>query len=380
MQFIKKVYLLSVLTGSVILSGPAHSEPANNSAQVNGVEVVFVLDTTGSMNGLIEGAKRKIWSIANTIVDQNPDAKIKMGLVAYRDIGDDYVTKSFNLTTDIQGIYANLLTFEADGGGDAPESVNEALDVAVTKQDWTSESSQQNVKRIIFLVGDEPPHMDYKHDRKYPVVLKDATQKGIIVNAIQVDGTTETTRYWKEIAKLGNGKYIAIPQDGGKVVDIETPYDDEIIQVQAALNNTVLAYGTKTRKVAVENKKDAYRAATKSSAAEMSKYVNKSSKGAAVVTGKGDLVADMNKGLKLETIPEQELPEVMQKMDVEKRAIFIQEQNAKRIELAKTLKEKVEKRDAYVLEQKAKMQKAGKTKDSFDTVVEKMLSEQIKGK
>ena len=57
------------------------------------VEVAFVLDTTGSMGGLIEGAKRKIWSIATAIVDSNPDADIRMGLVAYRDIGDDYVTK-----------------------------------------------------------------------------------------------------------------------------------------------------------------------------------------------------------------------------------------------------------------------------------------------
>ena len=72
------------------------------------VEVAFVLDTTGSMGPLIEGAKRKIWSIATAIVDANPTAEIRMGLVAYRDIGDEYVTKTFNLTTDIQDLYANL--------------------------------------------------------------------------------------------------------------------------------------------------------------------------------------------------------------------------------------------------------------------------------
>ena len=86
-----------------------------------------MLDTTGSMGPLIEGAKRKIWSIATAIVDANPDAEIRMGLVAYRDIGDDYVTKTFNLTTDIQDLYANLLELKARGGGDWPESVNEAL-------------------------------------------------------------------------------------------------------------------------------------------------------------------------------------------------------------------------------------------------------------
>ena len=118
------------------------------------VEVAFVLDTTGSMGPLIEGAKRKIWSIATAIVDANPGAEVRMGLVAYRDIGDDYVTKTFNLTTDIQDLYANLLEFKARGGGDWPESVNEALHVGVTKLNWTQGSE---ICRIIFLVGDAPP-------------------------------------------------------------------------------------------------------------------------------------------------------------------------------------------------------------------------------
>ena len=141
------------------------------------VEVAFVLDTTGSMGGLIEGAKRKIWSIATAIVDSNPDADIRMGLVAYRDIGDDYVTRTFDLTTDIQDLYANLLELKARGGGDWPESVNEALDVAVNKLLWTQAS---DVRRIVFLVGDAPPHMDYAQDAKYPTTLAVAKQKDII--------------------------------------------------------------------------------------------------------------------------------------------------------------------------------------------------------
>ena len=137
----------------------AWSSPAaaNTSAAKPVVEVAFVLDTTGSMGPLIESAKRKIWSIATAIVDANPGAEIRMGLVAYRDVGDDYVTKTFNLTTDIQDLYANLLEFKARGGGDWPESVNEALHVGVTKLNWTQGSE---ICRIIFLVGDAPPHMD----------------------------------------------------------------------------------------------------------------------------------------------------------------------------------------------------------------------------
>ena len=215
------------------------------------VEVAFVLDTTGSMGGLIEGAKRKIWSIATAIVDSNPDADIRMGLVAYRDIGDDYVTRKIELTRDIQDLYANLLELKARGGGDWPESVNEALDVAVNKLQWTDGS---DVRRIVFLVGDAPPHMDYAQDTKYPVTLKVAKQKDIIVNAVLAGNAIDTERVWRDIAQNGNGRFIPIPQDGGQVVVIETPFDEDIIILQREINGTVIPYGPRALQKRTEDK------------------------------------------------------------------------------------------------------------------------------
>src|SRR5689334_2260590 len=135
------------------------------------IEVCFVLDTTGSMSGLIEGAKQKIWSIANETISTKPTPEIRFGLVGYRDRGDEYVTKAFDLTDDIDGIYAHLQSFKAAGGGDTPESVNEALDDAIRKMTWRT---NRNVLKIIFLVGDAPPHMDYANGPKYPDLCKDA--------------------------------------------------------------------------------------------------------------------------------------------------------------------------------------------------------------
>ena len=82
------------------------------------IDVVFVLDTTGSMGGLIEGAKQKIWTIANEIAQTQPTPKIRMGLVGYRDRGDDYVTQETMLTEDLDEVYSALMEFEARGGGD----------------------------------------------------------------------------------------------------------------------------------------------------------------------------------------------------------------------------------------------------------------------
>ncbi|MGI8437256.1 MAG: vWA domain-containing protein [Chthoniobacterales bacterium] len=129
------------------------------------IEVCFVLDTTGSMGGLIEGAKRKIWSIANEMISARPTPALKLGLIGYRDRGDEYVVKSAPLTDDIDSIYGQLRGFVANGGGDGPESVNEALAEAINRMSW---SQDRSVLKIIFLVGDAPPHMDYADGLKYP--------------------------------------------------------------------------------------------------------------------------------------------------------------------------------------------------------------------
>jgi Mg-chelatase subunit ChlD len=77
------------------------------------IEVVFVLDTTGSMSGLINAAKEKIWSLANTMASAQTAPDIKMGLVAYRDRGDAYITQSVALSSDLDSMYASLMDFQA---------------------------------------------------------------------------------------------------------------------------------------------------------------------------------------------------------------------------------------------------------------------------
>src|SRR5207248_1554312 len=139
------------------------------------VEVVFCLDTTGSMGGLIEGAKQKIWAICNQIASGKPSPDLKVGLVAFRDKGDEYITRVYDLTDDLDQVHGTLKTFKAAGGGDIPESVNQALDDAVNKIKW---SKDEDTLRLLFLVGDAPPHMDYKDDVKYPVTCEKACKAG----------------------------------------------------------------------------------------------------------------------------------------------------------------------------------------------------------
>ena len=364
-------FALALTALSLLSTGPspALAKPA--------VEVAFVLDTTGSMGGLLEGAKRKIWSIATAIVDSNPDADIRMGLVAYRDVGDDYVTRKVELTADIQDLYANLLQLKARGGGDWPESVNEALDVAVNKLQWTS---GRDTRRIVFLVGDAPPHMDYAQDTKYPVTLSVAKQKDIIVNAVLAGDARDTERVWRDIAQNGNGRFIPIPQDGGQVVIIETPYDEDIIILQREINGTVIPYGPKQLQKRTEGKTkqlSEVAAAAPAQASEMASYLNKRSKATSeAVTGDGDLVADVTAGRKsFSAIKDEELPDNLRALKPEARMDEVNKQMGQRKALNEKLSALVAKRDKYVADQRAK---APPKASSFDRVVEDTLKAQIK--
>ena len=340
------------------------------------VEVAFVLDTTGSMSGLIDGAKRKIWSIATAILDSNPDADIRMGLVAYRDIGDDYVTKTFDLTPDIQDLYANLLELKARGGGDWPESVNEALDIAVNKLRWTPGGE---ARRIVFLVGDAPPHMDYAQDTKYPTTLAVARQKDIIVNTVQAGDARDTERVWRDIAQGGAGRFIPIPQDGGQVVVIETPYDSDIIILQNEINRTVIPYGPRAlqRRTELQTEQlSKVAAAAPAQASDMASYINKRARSSSeAVTGGGDLVSDVTAGRqKLDGVKDDELPDDLRKLNPEARMAEVETRMKTRSALNERLAALVGKRDIFVAAHRDKSPKTS----SFDRVVEDTLKAQIR--
>jgi hypothetical protein len=197
---------------------------------------VFVLDTTGSMSGLIQTAKEKIWSIATTMASARQTPEIRIGLVAYRDRGDAYVTKIVDLSDDLDSVYATLMDFEANGGGDMPESVNKALYDAVHNMSW---SQDDQAYQVIFLVGDAPPHMDYNEVR-YPEIVATALEKGIVINTIQCGELPSAISPWTQIASLGHGVFFQVEQAGGAVA-YTTPYDEEIADLSARLDDTRLS-------------------------------------------------------------------------------------------------------------------------------------------
>jgi len=194
------------------------------------VEVAFVLDTTGSMGGMIAGAKQKIWFIANQIVSGEPTPNVKMALVPYRDKTDEYVTKVYDLSDNIDQVYTDLMSFQATGGGDRPENVNQALYDAVHKLSWSEDG---DTLKIIYLVGDAPPQ-PYDDVPGYEETAKVAEETKIIINSILCGGATDTGEVWQKISDLAAGVFLKIDQGGG-VVHIPTPHDEEMASARGRL-------------------------------------------------------------------------------------------------------------------------------------------------
>ena len=337
------------------------------------VEVVFVLDSTGSMGGLIQAAKDKIWSIATTMASARPAPEIRMGLVAFRDRGDAYVTKLVDLTGDLDSMYAALMDVQAAGGGDGPESVNQALYDAIHEISW---SPDQNAYKVVFLVGDAPPHMDYQDDVKYPDTIAAAREKGIAVNTIQCGQDRATHSQWQQIAQLGNGSYFEVAQTGSAVA-IASPFDERLAELSAKLDGTRFYYGTREekekRRLKVEAADKLHAGASVASRARRAAF-NSSASGEANFLGEGELLDDIARGrVDLSTIEQEALPASMQAMAPEEQAALIEETVRKRDELQGQIRDLAKQRAGYL---KREVDELGGATDSLDHKIYSAVREQ----
>ncbi len=340
------------------------------------VEVAFVLDTTGSMSGLIEGAKQKIWSIANEIASANDNPEVKFGLIGYRDRSDEYVTKTYDLTDDLDSIYLRLMEFQAGGGGDSPESVNQALHESVDQLSWSEDA---DTLRLIFLVGDAPPHMDYQDDVKYDESCDLARSKDIIINTIQCGNMSGTAEIWRAIASAAQGEYVAIEQEGGMHA-IETPLDAKISELNQAMAGTVITYGdARAQRVGASKVANAL-AASPEAAASRYDYFSKSGADAdaapVAISGNEDLLAQLaNDELKVEEIENDMLPHELQELEGAELEAHVTEMAAKRNAIQAELNEVLRERQVYVDQERAKRAAEGKS-EGFDDQVKDLIRKQ----
>lgn len=187
------------------------------------LDVLFLVDATGSMSDEIDELKENILSISAQIeaLPSRPD--VRFGLVSYRDRGDQYVTRVSDFTGDVTAFQRDLAAVVANGGGDAPESLNEALYRAVQDVNWRVEDTVS----LIILVADAPPHLDYPQDYDYAMEMQAAASMGIKIFPIgsRLDGPgadEKVAEYvFRQLAQYTGGNFIFLtysdtPQSSGE--------------------------------------------------------------------------------------------------------------------------------------------------------------------
>ena len=187
------------ITGSVLAD-----EAPKTGAERPYLDLAFCIDTTGSMGGEIEMVKKKTKDLVAKLASGKPAPIVRVGLVAYRDRGDDYVTKVFPFSDDIDKVVKDITALNAAGGGDTPEAVNQGLHAALNDLEW---SKNKKASKLLFLIGDAGPHI-YPGDFNWETEAKNAISRGIQINTIGCDGLDSSgTGVFEKIAKLSDGAY-----------------------------------------------------------------------------------------------------------------------------------------------------------------------------
>jgi uncharacterized protein YegL len=376
-------FVIGVGTALALVRTPAGEQPPNppEAKAEKTLEMVFVIDTTGSMGGLIEGAKQRVWGIINEVMRTPAHPSVRVGLVAYRDHGDQYVTQVLPLTNDLDRVYTTLMDYRAEGGGDTPEDVRQALADGVGKAGWSKPSA--NTAQILFLVGDAPPHDDYANEPDTLDTTAWAVRAGMTVNTIECGDAADTRQVWEQIARRGEGQFFRIAQDGG-VQSIATPYDARLSELGGRLGSTFTAYGGGAG-AAGESYRRAAAARQASSetkvagaapvVAQADRAVNKALNKDAYV---GDLLQSVENGsVKLDDVKAEDLPDDLQKLSAADRKKEVERRLAERQKLRDEIVSLSKQRDDYIAAERK--EQAG-AQNGFDAAVASALKEQLSRK
>ena len=334
------------------------------------IDLVLCLDTSGSMQGLINAARQKMWEIVNECATAKPQPQLRVSLLTYGSSGtedDGYVILQTPFTTDLDLVSEKLFALGTNGG---TEYVGRVVKTSVDRLQWGG----ADAAKILFVAGNESADQDQR--ARFRDVVTHAAGLGVRVNAIYCGGADDPDAAgWREVAQLGGGRYATIDMNRGTVA-VVSPFDKDLEELSKKVNTTYLGYGrhaeaAKERQSAQDGNAAAAPAAGASRA---------EAKAGALYDNSGwDLVDRSSQpGFDLAKIPTDELPEEMRKMTAEEKATWIETKRKERGEIQARIRDLAEKRRAYV---KVEMDKQGldDTK-ALDKVVRDAIREQAGAK
>jgi hypothetical protein len=382
-----KIFYISTLLATTLTFGscknPKTETLAHNAANVettlekptseNKIQVAILLDTSNSMDGLIEQAKSRLWNIVNTLTTlkyQGKSPEIEIGLYEYGNDGlsaeGNYIRQVAPLTTDLDLISEKLFSLRTNGGN---EYCGAVIQDAVTKLSW--KDGNKNMK-LVYIAGNEPFNQG---NINYKEAIKNALKNDIYINTIFCGDNQEGIRtFWQDGAITGNGKYFNIDSNQ-RVQYINTPYDDQITQYNQKVNETYVSYGRKGAEKKMNQATQDANAESVSKANYVERSVSKSKQ--VYKNDSWDLVDKVSEDEKaLDNLKKEELPAELKDKSKAEIKTYIAQKSAQREKIQKEISVLAKKRQEYIDTEMKKQ----KTQDDLGNAIASSIIELGKNK
>ena len=363
------------LWSAALLSTKQISNEMNEpDARSSKIQVALLLDTSGSMDGLIEQAKSQLWKMVNELSSstkggKSPDIELALYEYGKTPVGatKGYMQQIVPLSKDLDLVSEKLFELRTDGG---EEYCGLTIGDAVEHLAW---SNNPEDLKLIIIAGNESfsqGMVDYKKKCESAVV------SDIVINTIYCGNCDEGVRlYWKDGAERGKGRYMCISQDE-KVVHIETPYDDRLLKLNSSLNETYIRYGKEGEKYRSRQIKQDQNAASYGAANVAERVISKGNK-KMYNNSRWDVIDALEDepSMDIEQLEEAYLPEEMKAMSTKEKLAYVERKKQERESIQKEISAITKKRFAFI-QAKQKEELEHSDKNRLDNIMIKTVREQ----
>ena len=342
------------------------------------VDLVICLDVSGSMNGLIDSAKVKLWDIVNELAKVKPTPNLRVGLYSYGHdtypAANGWVRKDLDLTNDLDEVYAKLNALTINGGEEYVARVSQA---ALKEQKW---AVAPNALRLIFVCGNEPADQDKAV--KLADVASLAKSQGVIINTIFCGPAQHVDAAgWRDFSIQTSGSYANIDQNQAKndlASNIKSPFDEKLLKLNGDLNKTYVAYGEKGKASAEKQVAQDTAAAANAPGAALGRAESKANP--LYTNSTWDLIDRMKDAkFDLATIKDEDLPECLKTLKPEERMPYLKKKADERTAIQKEINDLSGNRGKFIDDERKKLPKTTGEK-SLDDALKGMIREQAKAK
>lgn len=346
------------------------TEPKITISKDNKIQVALLLDTSNSMDGLIDQAKSRLWNIVNTLTTLKYNGQAPQVEIALYEYGNDglrdenYIRQVTPLTQDLDLVSEKLFALRTNGGSEYCGAV--IRDASINLNWDTNEKSM----KLIYIAGNEAFNQGKIN---YQDVIAKAKSKNIYTNTIFCGSRDEGIQtFWQNGANIGDGKFFNIDSDR-KVIYIETPYDIKISQYNSQLNDTYISYGSRGSEMKSKQALQDVNAESQSASNAVERAVSKSKKNA-YKNDHWDLVDKVEKDKSyISSIREEELPSELKGKSKEEINKIVAQKSADRDKIQKEIEVLAKQRQVYI---DAEMKKRGSSEgDDLGKAIEKSILE-----